>query len=148
MEGLTQRSLGYRHFLSSTNYFGMANSDPPQINIHSQEKTARQLSDSLKYWVPCVPNVAPCLQHNNFAVKKADISFAIISSYSTSVSWIYEFFNPRTPVILVSQPDPSGRAAIKNVLPNWVMTVPFLRYGRGCQHMKVCAATALSLRVQ
>ncbi|KAF8547998.1 phospholipase D/nuclease [Imleria badia] len=67
---------------------------------------------------------------------KTDISFAIISSYSTSVSWIYEFFDPRTPVILVSQPDQSGRAAIKNVLPNWIMTVPFLRYGRGCQHMK------------
>ncbi|KAG8215114.1 tyrosyl-DNA phosphodiesterase-domain-containing protein [Butyriboletus roseoflavus] len=68
---------------------------------------------------------------------KADISFAIISSYSTSTSWIYEFFDPRTPVILVTQPDPSGRAAIKNVLPNWIMTVPFLRYGRGCQHMKI-----------
>ncbi|KAN0079823.1 Tyrosyl-DNA phosphodiesterase domain containing protein [Tylopilus felleus] len=67
---------------------------------------------------------------------KTDISFAIISSYSTSVSWIYEFFDPRTPVILVAQPDSTGRAAIKNVLPNWVMTVPFLRYGRGCQHMK------------
>ncbi|KAF8128029.1 hypothetical protein EV363DRAFT_452845 [Boletus edulis] len=67
---------------------------------------------------------------------KADISFAILSSYSTSVSWIYEFFDPRTPAILVAQPDSSGRAAIKNVLPNWIMTVPFLRYGRGCQHMK------------
>lgn len=71
-----------------------------------------------------------------------------MSSYSTSVSWIYEFFDPRTPVILASQPDSSGRAAIKNVLPNWIMTVPFLRYGRGCQHMKVCAATVLALCAQ
>ncbi|KAF8841337.1 phospholipase D/nuclease [Paxillus ammoniavirescens] len=68
---------------------------------------------------------------------KIDISFAIISSYSTSVSWIYEFFDPHTPVILASQPDQSGRATIKNVLPNWIMTVPFLRNGRGCQHMKI-----------
>ncbi|KIK79913.1 hypothetical protein PAXRUDRAFT_36333 [Paxillus rubicundulus Ve08.2h10] len=68
---------------------------------------------------------------------KNDISFAIISSYSTSMSWIYEFFDPHTPVILVSQPDQSGRATIKNVLPNWIMTVPFLRNGRGCQHMKI-----------
>ncbi|KAF9235416.1 hypothetical protein BU15DRAFT_89583 [Melanogaster broomeanus] len=68
---------------------------------------------------------------------KSDISFAIISSYSTSVSWIYEFFDPSTPVILVAQPDPSGQATIKNILPNWVMTVPFLRNGRGCQHMKI-----------
>ncbi|KAH7882123.1 tyrosyl-DNA phosphodiesterase-domain-containing protein [Phlebopus sp. FC_14] len=67
---------------------------------------------------------------------RSDISFAIMSSYSTSLSWIYEFFDPRTPVIIVSQTDPSGQATIKNVLPNWVMTVPFLRSGRGCQHMK------------
>ncbi|KIJ10133.1 hypothetical protein PAXINDRAFT_86497, partial [Paxillus involutus ATCC 200175] len=68
---------------------------------------------------------------------KIDISFAIISSYSTSVSWIYEFFDPYTPVILISQPDQSGRATIKNVFPNWIMTVPFLRNRRGCQHMKI-----------
>ncbi|KAF9228232.1 phospholipase D/nuclease [Gyrodon lividus] len=67
---------------------------------------------------------------------KTDISFAIISSYSTSVSWIYEFFDPHTPVILAAQPDQSGQAISKNILPNWIMTVPFLRNGRGCQHMK------------
>lgn len=71
------------------------------------------------------------------APQKSDISFAIISSYSTSVSWIYEFFTLSTPVILVAQPDESGQPTIKNILPNWVMTVPFLRSGRGCQHMKV-----------
>lgn len=146
MEGWTQRPLGHRQFPSSTNSFGMANSDRLQINTHSQGKMARQLSGCLRYWVPCVLNVAPCFQRDNhhFSVKKADISFAIISSYSTSVSWICEFFDPRTPVILVSQPDPSGRSAIKNVLPNWIMTVPFLRYGRGCQHMKVCVVIASS----
>ncbi|KAI6021080.1 hypothetical protein EDC04DRAFT_2575753 [Pisolithus marmoratus] len=67
---------------------------------------------------------------------KSQIMFAIISSYSTSVSWIYEFFDPCTPVIMVAQPDLSGQARIKNILPNWVMTVPFLRNGHGCQHMK------------
>ncbi|KAG2102625.1 tyrosyl-DNA phosphodiesterase-domain-containing protein [Suillus cothurnatus] len=67
---------------------------------------------------------------------KSDISFAIIASYSTSVSWIYEFFAPSTPVIMVAQPDQSGQPTIRNILPNWVMTVPFLRNGRGCQHMK------------
>ncbi|KIJ61757.1 hypothetical protein HYDPIDRAFT_183128 [Hydnomerulius pinastri MD-312] len=67
---------------------------------------------------------------------RSDISFAIISAYCMSVSWIYEFFHPRTPVILVAQPDQSGQANIKNILPNWVLTVPFLRNGRGCQHMK------------
>ncbi|KAG0694966.1 tyrosyl-DNA phosphodiesterase-domain-containing protein [Suillus ampliporus] len=67
---------------------------------------------------------------------KSDISFAIIASYSTSVSWIYEFFAPSTPVIIVAQPDQSGQPTMRNILPNWVMTVPFLRSGRGCQHMK------------
>ncbi|KAG1873180.1 tyrosyl-DNA phosphodiesterase-domain-containing protein [Suillus subluteus] len=68
---------------------------------------------------------------------KSDISFAIIASYATSVSWIYEFFTPSTPVIIVAQPDQSGQPTIRNILPNWVMTVPFLRNGRGCQHMKI-----------
>lgn len=67
---------------------------------------------------------------------KSQITFAIISSYCNSVSWIYEFFEPRTPVIIVAQPDSTGQAGIKNILPNWVMTVPFLRNGYGCQHMK------------
>ncbi|KAG2363887.1 tyrosyl-DNA phosphodiesterase-domain-containing protein [Suillus spraguei] len=67
---------------------------------------------------------------------KSDISFAIIASYATSISWIYEFFAPSTPVIIVAQSDQSGQPTIKNILPNWVMTVPFLRNGRGCQHMK------------
>jgi tyrosyl-DNA phosphodiesterase-1 len=71
------------------------------------------------------------------ALQKFDISFAIIASYSTSVSWIYEFFEPSTQVIMVAQPDQSGQPTIRNILPNWVMTVPFLRKGRGCQHMKV-----------
>ncbi|EGN94780.1 hypothetical protein SERLA73DRAFT_171190 [Serpula lacrymans var. lacrymans S7.3] len=68
--------------------------------------------------------------------KKSEISFAILSSYSLSVSWIYEFFDPSVPVIIVAQPDESGQATIKNVLPNWIRTTPFLRYGRGCMHMK------------
>jgi hypothetical protein len=71
------------------------------------------------------------------ALQKSDISFAIIASYSTSVSWLYEFFVPSTPVIMVAQPDQSGQPTIRNILPNWVMTVPFLRNGQGCQHMKV-----------
>jgi tyrosyl-DNA phosphodiesterase-1 len=70
-------------------------------------------------------------------LQKSDISFAITASYAISVSWIYELFAPSTPVIIVAQPDQSGQPIIKNVLPNWVMTVPFLPNGRGCQHMKV-----------
>ncbi|KAG8826153.1 hypothetical protein FRC17_008354 [Serendipita sp. 399] len=68
---------------------------------------------------------------------KAAITFAILSSYSTDISWIYEFFLPETPVILVNQPRESGNAEIKNILPNWVMTMPFLRNGRGAMHVKL-----------
>ncbi|KAI5984629.1 hypothetical protein EDD15DRAFT_2201183 [Pisolithus albus] len=46
-----------------------------------------------------------------------------------------------SPAILVAQPDSPGQAGIKNVLPNWVMTVPFWRNGYGCQsikHLRIC----------
>ena len=43
----------------------------------------------------------------------------------------------RVPVILVQQSDESGNAKVKNVLPNWVMTTPFMRGGRGAMHVKV-----------
>jgi len=63
-----------------------------------------------------------------------------MSSYSLDFPWIYEFFDRNVPVIMVAQPDASGEATIKNVLPNWIRTTPFLRDGRGCQHMKVRVA--------
>jgi tyrosyl-DNA phosphodiesterase-1 len=69
--------------------------------------------------------------------KKAELEFAIVSSYSLDWSWIYEFFDRSVPVIMLAQPDASGEASIKNVLPNWIRTTPFLRAGNGCQHMKV-----------
>lgn len=30
-----------------------------------------------------------------------------------------------------------GNETIKEVLPNWIKTTPFILGGRGCQHMKV-----------
>ncbi len=40
-----------------------------------------------------------------------------------------------TPIILIAQ-SPDGNSAVHNILPNWVMTTPFLPGGRGCMHMK------------
>lgn len=60
-----------------------------------------------------------------------------MSSYALDFPWIYQFFEPSVPVIMVAQPDASGQAEIKNVLPNWIRTTPHLPGGRGCQHMKV-----------
>lgn len=68
--------------------------------------------------------------------KKSDLSFAILSSYSLDFSWIYEFFDRSVPVIMVAQPDETGQATLKYVLPNWIKATPVLRGGRGCQHMK------------
>ena len=39
-----------------------------------------------------------------------------------------------------------GNETIKEVLPNWIKTTPFLRGGRGCQHMKVWPQYFLILR--
>ncbi|KAL4077535.1 tyrosyl-DNA phosphodiesterase-domain-containing protein [Scleroderma citrinum] len=92
----------------------------PTANLHSQPRQ----------------DAKPTFRLSEVLGPNSQISFAIISSFATSVSWIYEFFDPRTPVIIVAQPGESGNAEIKNILPNWVMTVPFLRNGMGCQHMK------------
>lgn len=68
--------------------------------------------------------------------QKSDISFAILSSYSLALSWVYEFFDRQTPVIVVAH-DSERQEAMHNVFPNWVRTVPKLHNNRGCMHMKV-----------
>ncbi|KAH9052725.1 hypothetical protein EDB87DRAFT_1581479 [Lactarius vividus] len=68
---------------------------------------------------------------------KSQIELAIISTYALQLSWIYAFFSPSTPVVLVTQPSPSdsGNATIKQVLPNWIRATPFLRWwARGNAH--------------
>lgn len=80
-------------------------------------------------------------------IQKSQIELAIISTYALQLSWIYTFFSPSTPVVLVTQPAPSenGSATIKQVLPNWIRVTPFLRGGRGVMHMKVrMASTGIS----
>ncbi|GAW05961.1 phospholipase D nuclease [Lentinula edodes] len=72
-----------------------------------------------------------------------DIAFAILSSFALDIPWIYSLFDPSSPVIVVAQPDSNGKASVKNALPNWIKTTPFLRGGYGCMHMKfmlVCIA--------
>ncbi|KAM6493152.1 Tyrosyl-DNA phosphodiesterase domain containing protein [Amanita muscaria] len=65
-----------------------------------------------------------------------DLSFAILSSYSLDMPWIYQFFDPSVPVIMVAQPDGSGEAILKYAFPNWIKTTAALPAGRGCMHMK------------
>ncbi|KAI5120005.1 hypothetical protein M0805_008466 [Coniferiporia weirii] len=67
---------------------------------------------------------------------KSDISFAILSSYSNMVPWLYEFFDQRTPIVIINQPG-DGNAGLTELAPNMLMTKPFLRGGRGCMHIKL-----------
>ncbi|KXN83273.1 Tyrosyl-DNA phosphodiesterase 1, partial [Leucoagaricus sp. SymC.cos] len=75
-------------------------------------------------------------QRLKFLHQKDELAFAILSSYALDLPWIYEFFNPSVPVIMVAQPDRTGQASIKYTFPNWIKTAPPLRGGFGCQHMK------------
>ncbi|EIN05149.1 phospholipase D/nuclease, partial [Punctularia strigosozonata HHB-11173 SS5] len=68
--------------------------------------------------------------------KKSDVKFAIIAGYCIDWAWLYHFFEPSTPVVVVAQPDTTGARSVKEVLPNWIRTTPPLRGGRGCMHMK------------
>ncbi|KDQ55780.1 hypothetical protein JAAARDRAFT_159157 [Jaapia argillacea MUCL 33604] len=81
-------------------------------------------------------DIPPTFRLTEVIGNKSEIAFALLSSYTTLWGWIYEFFDPSTPVLIVSQPDETGQESVKNILPNWVRTTPFLRSGRGCMHMK------------
>ncbi|THH13363.1 hypothetical protein EW146_g6842 [Bondarzewia mesenterica] len=65
---------------------------------------------------------------------KSQLSLAIISTYALDVQWIYQFFDPSTPVVLVTDSD--GPPTEKKILPNWIRVTPFLPNGRGLMHMK------------
>ncbi|KAK0231472.1 tyrosyl-DNA phosphodiesterase-domain-containing protein [Armillaria fumosa] len=64
---------------------------------------------------------------------KSDISFAILSTYAHDISWIYQFFEREVPVIFVAHGESEG---MRNILPNWIKTVPKLIGPYGCMHMK------------
>ncbi|KAF8595289.1 phospholipase D/nuclease [Ceratobasidium sp. AG-I] len=65
------------------------------------------------------------------------LSFAIVSSYSLDLPWLYSLFPPNVPVILIAQPGQDGRADLHHTLPGWVRTSPALPGGRGCMHVKL-----------
>ncbi|KAK0205913.1 tyrosyl-DNA phosphodiesterase-domain-containing protein [Desarmillaria ectypa] len=64
---------------------------------------------------------------------KSDISFAILSTYAHDIPWIYQFFEREVPVIFVTHGESEG---MRNILPNWIKTVPKLNGPYGCMHMK------------
>ncbi|KAL5520519.1 hypothetical protein ACEPAG_9743 [Sanghuangporus baumii] len=54
---------------------------------------------------------------------KSEIILAIFSSYSYNVDWLYAFFDPTTPIILVNQPGEDGNSGLKQLPPNLLMTM-------------------------
>ncbi|KIP12180.1 hypothetical protein PHLGIDRAFT_124343 [Phlebiopsis gigantea 11061_1 CR5-6] len=78
----------------------------------------------------------PVFRLTDILSPRHEIAFAVVSAYVINLPWFYSFFNRETPVVVATQ-DPHGNETIKEVLPNWIKTTPFLRGGRGCQHMKV-----------
>lgn len=65
------------------------------------------------------------------------LSFAILSTYSLDLPWLYSLFPPEVPVIIVTQPGQSGQAEVHHTLPGWVRTSPGLTGGWGCMHVKL-----------
>ncbi|KAF9078207.1 tyrosyl-DNA phosphodiesterase-domain-containing protein [Rhodocollybia butyracea] len=78
----------------------------------------------------------PTFRLSEILGNKTEIAFAILSTFALDIQWIYDLFDRSVPVIMVSQPGENGRASVKNVLPNWIKTTPFLQGGYGCMHMK------------
>ncbi|EJD04669.1 phospholipase D/nuclease [Fomitiporia mediterranea MF3/22] len=82
-------------------------------------------------------DVWPTFRLSEIIGPKSDITLAILSSYSNAVDWLYDFFEPTTPIVLVNQPGEDGNSGLKELAPNILMTKPFIRNGRGCMHIKI-----------
>ncbi|KAJ7292235.1 tyrosyl-DNA phosphodiesterase-domain-containing protein [Mycena rebaudengoi] len=80
----------------------------------------------------------PAIRLSEILGNKEELVFAVLSAFVSDPAWLYAFFDPGTPVVLVGHPDDAdGRKnALKNIFPNWVRVCPPLRDGRGCMHMK------------
>ncbi|THH07200.1 hypothetical protein EW145_g3542, partial [Phellinidium pouzarii] len=92
-------------------------------------QTANRLVDKDK-------DTRPVFRLSEILGPKSDIAFAILSSYSNMVSWLYDFFDQRTPIVIINQSE-DGNAGVVELAPNMLMTKPFLRGGRGCMHIKL-----------
>ncbi|KAJ7270578.1 hypothetical protein C8J57DRAFT_1322088, partial [Mycena rebaudengoi] len=80
----------------------------------------------------------PAIRLSEILENKEELVFAVLSAFVSDPAWLYAFFDPGTPVVLVGHPDDadSRKNALKNIFPNWVRVCPPLRDGRGCMHMK------------
>ncbi|PAV15621.1 phospholipase D nuclease [Pyrrhoderma noxium] len=79
----------------------------------------------------------PTLRLTNIIGSKKDITFAILSSFSNDINWLYGFFDQSTPIILVNQPGQNKNTEVKRLANNMLMAMPFMRNGWGVMHIKL-----------
>ncbi|KAJ6536871.1 hypothetical protein B0H19DRAFT_379084 [Mycena capillaripes] len=92
------------------------------------------------------PTSTPCIRLSELLGPRAELAFAVLSAFVVDASWLYGFFEPETPVVLVGDAGTSGGGGegayaptLKNIFPNWARvcpTLPLANNGHGCMHMK------------
>ncbi|OCB86080.1 phospholipase D/nuclease [Sanghuangporus baumii] len=90
-------------------------------------------------------NIGPTFRLSEIIGPRSEITLAILSSYSNNMDWLYTFFDPTTPIIVVNQPGEDGNSGLRQLAPNLLMTKPFIRNGRGCMHTKVSSVRIMLL---
>ncbi|KAJ6536854.1 hypothetical protein B0H19DRAFT_1240713 [Mycena capillaripes] len=103
-----------------------------------------------------IPTSTSCIRLSELLGPRAELAFAVLSAFVVDASWLYGFFEPETPVVLVGDAGTSGGGqegghvhlpdadgphspTLKNIFPNWVRVcppLPLANNGRGCMHMK------------
>ncbi|KAJ7236350.1 hypothetical protein C8J57DRAFT_1530159 [Mycena rebaudengoi] len=63
----------------------------------------------------------PAIRLSEILGNKEELVFAVLSAFVSDPAWLYAFFDPGTPVVLVGHPDDvdSRKNALKNIFPNW-----------------------------
>ncbi|KAJ7713845.1 hypothetical protein B0H14DRAFT_3901864 [Mycena olivaceomarginata] len=69
-----------------------------------------------------------CIRLSELLGPKQGLSFAVLSAFAVDPSWLYEFFDRDTPVVLVADSNICGAEAsdvptLKNIFPNWYVFV-------------------------
>ncbi|KAF8513970.1 tyrosyl-DNA phosphodiesterase-domain-containing protein [Gautieria morchelliformis] len=105
-------------------------------SVESDVYWTGELRQTANMQVPSSKDTRPIFRLHDILGNKSELTFVVLSSFVTQLSWIYSLLPPIVPVLLIGQPDAKGSASVHNVLPNWVRVTPALRGGRGCMHMK------------
>ncbi|KAJ7618173.1 hypothetical protein DFH06DRAFT_1306728 [Mycena polygramma] len=99
-----------------------------------------------KHADPALTSKPPSIRLSELLGARGETAFAVLSAFAVDAPWLYAFFDPETPVVLVGDPNTSGGGSaqgglptLKNIFPNWVRVCPPLTAasGYGCMHVKL-----------